>query len=139
MYRAAHHDRLRAQRIIRMENNHYEEGEKIFKRLMKSVGRRDEAELDALPLDKAVKVAEMASKLQRVALGLPVQGATEREPQRIPTVDVSFRKISEHNKPTERQTDFASSELFQDDDALEAAQELILTISTGRDRDRDRK
>lgn len=131
VFRAAHHQRMRTQRIMMTEDRHYLEAEKIFSRVTKALGNKTDEELLGVEPDKLVSMLEKLSKMQRVAVGLPANGGIPDEKAPTTTsVEVISRTIAKKSGDgAEHVDDFDSDMLLADPETLAMAQELIVKVN----------
>lgn len=129
IFRAAHHARLRTQRIMSLEGNHFVEGEKIFKRLVKALEGKTEEQLKELDVDKLITSLEKVTKIQRSALGLgATPGVNGPTVPKATSVEVTLREAANHQVQTIETDEFDAS-LLQDTETLRKAQELIIRVN----------
>jgi hypothetical protein len=129
MYRQAHHDRMRVQRIMDTEDNHYLEGAKLFSRLSKALEGVDDEVLREMDPEKLLSMLEKAAKLQRISAGLNSQGGQAPETSPV-NVEVRMKQIAKDNTQVVQIEDsFDSDLLLANPETLETAQELILKIN----------
>lgn len=129
MYRQAHHDRMRMQRIMDTEDNHYLEGAKLFSRLSKALESIDDEVLREMDPEKIVSMLEKAAKLQRISAGLNSQGGAIPDASPV-NVEVRMKQIAKDNSQQVQIEDtFDSDLLLANPETLETAQELILKIN----------
>lgn len=128
LFRAAHHHRLREHRILELEDNHWAEGQKIMQRLQRAMANKSEEDLQALDVDKLIASMERIAKIQRAAVRLPTNGASEVEVPKTTSVEVAIRQASEDG--SQRKVDNnVDMELLSDPEALRIAQDLIIKVS----------
>lgn len=134
MFRAAHHERMRVERIMRTENTHYEESTKIYARIVQAFGQKTADELNGMEADKLIGMLEKVVKMQRVAAGLTANGGAEDKSSSKTgiSVEVQMRQIAEKSgHQSSRNEDVDMQSLLGDLDALNAAQELIVRVNGG--------
>jgi hypothetical protein len=129
MYRAAHHERLRHQRIFEVEDTHWKAAKGLFNRLSTAL---DGVDLKDVEPDKLVKMMSTAAQIQRAAAGLSPTGAVKGDDKgpKSPSVEISMRQIAENQgaKPTHvDELDF--SQIYNDPEALKAAQSLVIKVN----------
>lgn len=132
MFRAAHHTRMREDRIIKTENCHFLESERMLTAVINALQGEKLDELHKLPVEDLVVLLEKLSKVQRVALGLPAMGApTTPRTVQIPDVSLTLRQMTaemRESTPERDEGEEVFEGLHENPDALAAAQELILKI-----------
>lgn len=129
VFRAAHHARIRENRIMNLENSHWIEGEKIFGRLIQAFGNKSVDDLTAMDPDKLISALERVTRIQRSAVGLSQTGkGSGEETPKVSSVEVVMRNIAgEHVKPAESE-DFDTS-LLADPEVLSMSQDLIIKVT----------
>lgn len=128
LFKAAHHHRLREHRILELEDNHWIEGQRIMKRLQNAIANKSEEDLQALDVDKLISSMERIAKIQRAAVRLPTNGASETEVPKSTSVEVAIRQASEDGTPKRVDNDL-DMQIFEDPDILNKAQDLIIKVS----------
>jgi hypothetical protein len=127
MFKTAHHARLREQRIMQLEDTHWVEGEKIFRKIAAAIGNKSQEDLDKMEIDKLISSLEKVSKIQRGAVRADVI-AKENETPRNTSVEVIMRQTAEAEGKIVESNEF-DMDLLQDPDVLEKAQELIIKVN----------
>ncbi len=130
MFQAAHADRVRIQRIMRSNDDHFLAGERLFKQLSDALKSKGAEDFATMEITDIVATMERVQKIQRNALGI---SQTKEQPNTAVNVEVSMRKIAEQNGDRQ-QTDDADDMalLLQNPDALTTAQELIVKVNGGK-------
>lgn len=126
-FRTAHHRRLREHRIMDLEDNHFVEGEKIFKRIVRAIANKSEADLQELDIDKLIGAMEKVGKLQRLAVGLSTSAGNE-EKAKSSSVEVIMRDVAEESAPKVLDEAFDIT-LLNDPELASKAQELIIRVN----------
>jgi hypothetical protein len=129
LYRSAHHSRLREQRIMSLNDNHWTEGDKIMRRLTKVIGELKDEELVAIGADKLIASLERVTRIQRSAVGLSSTGGRgDSEVNKVTSVEIAMRKVSStETKPIEN--DEFDITLLSDPEVLKEAQALIVKVN----------
>jgi hypothetical protein len=130
MYRTAHQQRLRARRIMETEDEHYDAARKMIQTVQDNFKGRD---LNVVDPDKLINMWEKLVKIQRVSAGLPALGE-QKDPNLQPVqMDVAMKRMAPPVKPIEEVPEDVQTQeeidLYDDPKALEAAQELIVSVS----------
>lgn len=128
LFKATHHARLREDRIMRLEDNHFLEGEKIFKKLAEAINNKSVEDLDKLDVDKLIASLERVTRIQRTSVGLSATGGREAEPPKATSVEVTMRKIASEDHQEQHSDDFDAS-LLASPELAQAAQELIIKVN----------
>jgi hypothetical protein len=128
LFKATHHARLREDRIMKLEDNHFIEGEKIFRKLTQAINNKTADELDKLDVDKLISSLERVTRIQRTAVGLSATGGREAEAPKATSVEVTMRKIASEDQLEQHVEGFDASLLSSPELAL-AAQELIIKVN----------
>lgn len=129
MYQAAHHERLRHQRIFEVEDTHWKASKALFGNISKALEGKELSEVEP---EKLVKMLHTTVQIQRLAAGLPTGGHHKQseEGPKAPSVEITMRQIAENAgaKPVEvQELDFSS--VYSDPEALKAAQSLIIKVN----------
>lgn len=134
MYQNVHHERMRVNRIMRTEDNHYVEAEKLFSRVSKALAEIPDDELAKVEPEKLVAMMEKIARLQRVSTGMPANGGmTEGNQPRPVSVEVQMRQVAKGSgEQNTADIEFDADALLANPEALIAAQELIVKVSGGR-------
>jgi hypothetical protein len=129
MYRIAHHNRMREQRIMTLEGRHFERAEKMFEKFAQAIENLDADQLKGASLNELMGALEKAAKLQRISLGLSAQGGEKKETSGT-SVEVTMRQVAQKDgtRTTEAE-DVGMAEILSDPDAIASAQELILRVN----------
>jgi hypothetical protein len=136
LYRMAYAQRKRQQRILTTEENHYEEADKLLKVATRKLGSLTQEDLDNMSIIEAAKVFDIATKIQRVSLGLPAQGAADprtlKDTRRVKPVEEQMREIADAGNAELHRKDMEEIDLLRDGspEAIEAAQGLLLKLHT---------
>jgi hypothetical protein len=129
MFRVAHHARMREHRIMNLEDNHFVEGEKIFKRIAAAIGNKTEEELGTVEIDKLIIALERVSRLQRASVGLGTSpAATSGAAPKTTSVEFIMKEAAKREIKTVESEEFDVT-LLQDPDLLRQAQELIIKVT----------
>lgn len=129
IFKAAHHARLREHRIMSLEGNHFVEGERIFKRLVRAIEGKSDSELKELEIDKLINALEKVTKIQRASVGLgSTPGVKGAEIPKATSVEVTLREAANYEaKPLE--SDEFDATLLADPEIIRQAQELIIKVN----------
>jgi hypothetical protein len=131
MFQAAHADRVRIQRIMRSNDTHFLEGERLFNALSDALKTKTAEDFGNMEIPDLIANLEKVQRIQRTALGI-AQTKDGLQPQAV-NVEVQMRKIAAQNgeqQQSSEEDDMAL--LLQDADTLNAAQELIVKVSGGK-------
>jgi len=131
LYKVAHHQRMRLQRMLSIEDNHFKIAAGLLAKLENYLGDvvLDE---DNITPEKAVNIMEKLVKIQRISVGLPANGESKeslntQQRELVPT-NVVMQQITQNNI----QTNITSGEeidiLLEQPEAVEAAQDLIIKM-----------
>jgi len=130
MLNTVHAAKMREQRILACENDHYLQAENMLNKLKSQMDNINWEVLSQEP-DKFVTVMEKVIKLQRLALGQGSQGSEKKE-LRSETLEVTMRKLAQPNLVEDKSGADGGvdvRELLKNPDALASAQELIVSMS----------
>jgi hypothetical protein len=131
MFRATHHTRMRVNRIMTTEDDHFLESQKMFRVLAREFNNKSAEDYAEMSPGDIISALEKVAKLQRVSAGLPATGAPEPSKTQQPvSLEVQMRQIAkqegiDHGEEEEIDT----LELLQSPEALETAQELIIKVN----------
>lgn len=128
LFRAAHHSRLREQRIMNLEDNHWVEGERLVRRLFSAIGRKNDEELDKMEVDKLISSVERAVRIQRAAVGRGMNGDREGDSPKATSVEIAMKTVATVVEKTEEQEEFDLT-LLQNPELITMAQELIIKVN----------
>lgn len=133
MFRQAHHDRMRAHRIMHTEDSHYIAAEAAFSKLNKTLSAIPEDKLAELEPQVIVTMMEKLARIQRASVGLRgLDGSETPKPQPM-SVEVQMRQIASNDGALKPADDgFDTFTLLENADALKAAQELIVKVHGGK-------
>jgi hypothetical protein len=129
LYRVAHHQKVKLQRMLSTEDSHYKIAEKLIARVTTALEDMDFSSEELSP-EKAVNMLEKLVKVQRVSVGLPANGESKESygtNRTVAPVNVIMQQISQGGsgvKKTENDVDL----LLEDPDAVDLAQELIIKM-----------
>lgn len=129
LYRTAHQNRLKVQRMLRVEDDHFRLASKIMASVDSIVNSQDFADnLAKLDPEKLINVFEKLVKVQRISVGLPVGSAAglDNRPQAPSTTNIIMQQITQGDAKPQDDTEDVMATLANDEDALEKAQDLIL-------------
>ncbi len=128
LYRVANHHKLKLQRMLTTEDDHYNTAQKLMSKVM---GYLDQIELDEdnMTPDKAIAMLEKLVKIQRISVGLPASGESkENISARIVTpVNVIMQQIGSQDRREIKEED-PEIDLLQDPEAFDMAQDLIIRM-----------
>lgn len=129
MYLIVHHQRLKLRRALGMEDNHYQvAGEMIQTVLGKIRQGGDDFWAQLKPLQAATILDRMV-KVQRMSVGLSAQGGSSVDQMPlIPTVQSMMEQVSEATESKDAEVKTVSDEIMESPEALEHAQDLLLTM-----------
>jgi hypothetical protein len=128
MMAAIHAAKMREQRIMACEDNHFLEAERIFARLQSLAA---EVDWDLLKEDPAeyVAVMERVAKLQRMSLGLGSGATQQGKDISHESIEVTMRRVAQPNALTTREdSGFDVKQLLRNPEALASAQELVVRM-----------
>lgn len=137
LFKEADLRRKRAQRVLTMEDDHFRKATQLLE-VCEAYMVGDEF-ADLINPKTAIDGLRAGAQLQRVALGLPAQGPPNKGDDGTPDgshvpVEVIMRTRAKNHIHTEveaeAEDDTALSQLLQDPEALEQAQELIIRVNT---------
>lgn len=137
MFAVASAQRTRIQRMLRAEDSHYVQAERILAQLKGRFDNITAEELTELGLEKAVSVFEKLVKVQRISVGLPANGSAtaDDEKKTAPTTNIIMQQIAEKS-PEQRQTEEEQIDILADSpEFLEEAQKLIIKMQQMQDQD----
>lgn len=133
LFTAAHHTRLREKRIFELNDKHYQKGEAIFNKIAAVISDKGNDEWNKLEIPEAVQLMKTIGDFQRKAVEVhAIKGQTTNHKL------TSLEKITHENANVDTHVvnmdpDDEGSEtmarLFDDPEALEQAQALILKVS----------
>jgi len=144
LFKIANAQKVRLQRMLSTEDDHYFMAERILKTVDKYVGDNIQDLLGAEDLGSLVGILEKLVKVQRISIGLPAAGGPvpEQKPQGAPTIHVITQQVVEQGRQSIRaEAEDGGFNLLQDDpDSLEIAQELIIRTqkTSNQNKDADR-
>lgn len=131
MFQQAHHQRQRMVRIMRTEDNHYLEAEKMVSAIAAAINGKSAEDLAGMDADKLVSMYEKTTRIQRIAVGLPANGGIDesKAPQNT-SVEVTMRTIAKKSGQDAVHDDAADIDLMlQDVETLSVAQEFIVKVN----------
>lgn len=131
MLNAIHAAKVREQRIMACEDDHYLQAEKMMNSLKEKMAAVDWEVLVGDP-KQFVEVMERVAKLQRVSLGLSSMGnSNDKRETTAETLEVRMRRIAEPNLIEDKRADGGIDvrQLLKNPDALASAQELIIKMT----------
>lgn len=129
VFKAAHHARIRENRIMSLENNHWVAGEKIFRQLVNAISNKSADDLAAMDPDKLIAALERVSRIQRSAVGLSQTGkGSGEETPKVSSVEVVMRNIAGTQFKSADNEDFDIS-LLSDPEVLSMSQDLIIKVT----------
>lgn len=132
MFKVAHHNRLRERRIMSTENLHFEESERVLKRVTQAIGQISDDDLAKVDPSSLVGMMERLTNIQRKAAGLSQAGGKDEEKGgKLQSVEVTMRKVAEVNTPSRKADDsFDMDNLLSNPEAIDAAQDLIIKVTS---------
>lgn len=132
LFKAAHHQRMREQRILGAQDSHFVEAEKILGRIVKAIGNQTDDDLKELGADKLAGIMDKMVSIQRKSLGLSANGGTgDSEGPKSTSFELAIRQVASNSGATRKDNDSTETEmLLADPEALVAAQELILKVQS---------
>lgn len=129
VFKFAHHARVRENRIMKLENDHWVEGEKIFRKLVNAIGNKTAEELNNMEVDKLISSLERVTKIQNSAVGRSNTGRnSDGETPKVPSVEVVMRQVTGDQSQKVESDEFDAS-LLSDPEVLAQAQELIIKVN----------
>lgn len=131
LFKAAHHQRMREQRILGMQDSHYTQAEKVLGRVTKAIESISDEDLKEVGADKLVGMLDRLVKVQRISVGLSAQGAnTDADTAKSTSFELAIRQVANNSGATRKDNDSAETDmLLSDPEALMQAQELILKVN----------
>jgi len=128
MLQQVHAAKMREQRILSCEDNHYLEAENVWNRLQSMLSTVNWDILKDEP-EKFVSVMERVAKLQRMSLGLSAVG--DKREIKSDTIEVTMRKIAQPSTFKMRADDSGIDvkQLLASPEALASAQELVIRMT----------
>lgn len=130
MYRIVHHQRVKLQRTLSIEDSHFRKAENLLSKL-DAYFETMELDEDTITPEKAVTMMEKLVKIQRMSVGLSASGeARETNPVRMDITPESAMQQMVNNKVRTASED-GSEELDileNDPDSIIMAQELLIRI-----------
>ena len=132
MFRVVNHHKMKLQRMLLVEDDHYEKARRIMKKLDDYVATMEIDDENMTP-DRAVAMLEKLVKIQRISVGLPAQGESKENPAPRMTVNVQqlMQEANSGNR-TQESTDDPADLLMDDPDSVELAQELIIRMQKAK-------
>lgn len=125
IYRAAHHAKLKMKRMLETEDSHYVIAERMLRKLENYLLNAEFSDENLTP-DKAIKMLETITKIQRVSVGLSATGTEGKEPPKAGDISVIVQQVSNNGSSKDQRRDDAAEALMDDPEALELAQDLII-------------
>lgn len=129
LYRIANHQRTRLQRMLVVEEDHYQTASKVMAKLKGFIENIQFDETNLTP-EKAVGVLEKLVKIQRLSVGLPAQGGTSldeqvRQPQQTTVI---LQNVTESSRTQEKPKSDGVDVLMEDPDSIELVQQLVIKL-----------
>lgn len=131
LYRAVHHQRLKIQRMISTEDDHFRKAEKFFAKVTDWLEKADFSDEDfGMTPEKAVGMMEKLVKIQRISVGLTATGESKENtaPRPETPVQVLVQTIGHTNVSTKGDDDEDLDDLYNNPDAIEHAQSMIIEM-----------
>lgn len=129
LYQIAHHQKLKLQRMLSTEDDHYQMSSKLLRRLgayLESAAFDD----DSLTPEKAIGMMEKLVKIQRISAGLPANGEAKENNdanRRAPSsVNVLVQQLAQNGAPVETEVQTDVDQLLEDPSVVDMAQQLII-------------
>lgn len=131
LYRAVHHQKVRIQRALMAEDDHYIIAGKMLQKVSVFLESLVLSEENLTP-DKAVHILEKLVKIQRISAGLPANGESkENHAPRTPgSTSTIITQITAQQGTTQQQQDIDYDLLKEDPDAIDLAQKLIVSMQS---------
>ena len=128
LYRVAHHQKKKLQRMLKTEEDHFEVAERMLGKLRTYLDAAIIDEESVTP-EKAVNMLEKLVKIQRISVGLPANGESKENnaPRSMTPVNVIMQQIAAGNGQTRNEVPTVDL-LMEDPDAVDLAQELIIKM-----------
>jgi hypothetical protein len=134
MYVIANHSRQRIQRSLDVDDHDFRFTDKLIKQIERHIDTKGEEYLTEVPMKDAIAMLEKLTKIRRNAVGLPVgQAPGDMKVPGVVTTQGIMAKIAEHEavkKETVEDTFF--EDILANPDALEKAQDLIVSVNSGQ-------
>lgn len=130
LYKVAHHQKVKLQRMLSTEDTHFKLAEKLLKKVETYFEGKELDDEDITP-DKAVAMLEKLVKIQRVSVGLPANGESKEadgDKRKVTPVQILMQQISQNGAESRANTANEVDLLLEDPDAVDMAQELIIKM-----------
>lgn len=133
LYRVANHQKLKLQRMLSTEDDHYNIAQNLIRKVMEYMNSIDLDEENMAP-DKAVAMLEKLVKIQRISTGLPASGESKENnaSRQVTPVNVIMQQIGTQDR-REIKADEPELDLLQDPEAFDLAQDLIIRLQKDGD------
>ena len=132
VFRLAHHQKIKLQRMLDVEDTHYAQATKIMSGVMKYLSAVDWDDLDEVGItpDKAVAMMEKLVKIQRISVGLPANGESKESLQVRPdmTTEELMQRISQADRMQVEEQDDELDLLTDNPESIALAQELLIQM-----------
>lgn len=130
LYKLANHQKVKLQRMLQVEDSHYNKAEKLLNKL--DAAFQDDEKFAHLDIDKAVGVLEKLIKIQRISVGLGINGS-ENETPKMPSMEMIVKQaaVKQVEKADESVNHEEFVKLLENPEGLAQAQELIIKINSG--------
>lgn len=133
LYKVAHHQQQKLQRMLSTEDNHYIMAQQLVNRVYNYLQTTDLNEETITP-DKAVAMLEKLVKVQRISVGLPANGESKENTgnnRQVTPVNVIMQQISQTNEATTDNQTNGIDLLLENPDSVDLAQQLIIRLNGG--------
>lgn len=130
LYKVAHHQKVKLQRMLSTEDSHFKIAEKLLKKV-EAYFEGKELDDEDLSADKVVGMLEKLVKIQRVSVGLPANGESKEadgDKRKVTPVQILMQQISQNGSENRSNTANEVDLLLEDPDAVDMAQELIIKM-----------
>lgn len=133
LYRLANATKVRLQRALEVDDNHYTTAGRLLKSVTDVLGQFNAEEIKEVGFEKLVGVLDKLAKIQRVAVGMSATGGSADEGgPKAPTTSVIIQQIAQ-NTPQTRVEQHEDLDILHDNpEALDLAQELIIRSQKAR-------
>lgn len=144
MFRIAHRQRMRVHQAIETEDDHLLMGQRLFSLCCAYLDENEEELKEGLTPKAFTELLKTAAQMQRISVGLPVNGTTGKEANAdgqnsgAQTVEVIMRNVAQKTGATVSDASGATdsedskrakfAELMNDPNALALAQELVIKL-----------
>lgn len=135
LYRVAHTQRTKLKRMLDVEDDHFKKAAAMLAKVGKAMDSIDAEALEELGPTKVVDLFEKLVKIQRISVGLNVNGGSVEEgaQNKAPSTNVIVQQVVQNTPQPTQQKDEDIDILEDAPDAIEMAQELIIRMGKTQD------